>query len=240
MGVEDRMALKKSLGKVKNFIKKRYKGNLAGLLIFGSANTGHFVEGKSDIDAIILLKNKEGVNFEEEIILLSDSLKSENFTTQYFHTLQSIKDYILEGKSWGTFITIVSDDGCLVLCSSSEFEGLREWFVENPLDKDDCIKYLCGKNKSDVNGYFKKAKGYELTKSLMAHIRKQLQMLNFLKNGGLVYNYEDCLDNSELGSGDKDRLMVLYDKYSDREGLGRGAESYFDYIKKLNKMVQEI
>ena len=133
----------------------------------------------------------------------------------------------------------MSDNGCLVLVSSSEFESLKDWFRKNPLDKNDCIKYLYGKNKRDVNGYFKKVKGYELTKSLMAHIRKQLQMLNFLKNGGFIYDYEDCLNNSSLAEDDAGKLKILYNKYESRGGLGKSADNYFDYIKKLNKMIKE-
>ena len=185
------MAPKKQLAKVKRTLVKRYGKNLAAILVFGSANTGKFYQGKSDIDTIILLKSKEGLNFEEEIILLSDKLKKINFTTQYFHTLRSIKDQILKRKSWGAFIVIASRDGSLLLHSTPEFQKLKQWFRKHPFKKKDCLVYLQEKNRTDVNGYFKKRKGSELTKSIACHIRKQLQILNFLKNGLLVYDYKE-------------------------------------------------
>lgn len=51
--------LENSLRNIKNFILRRYKDNLAALIVFGSANTGHFREGESDIDTMIFLKNKK-------------------------------------------------------------------------------------------------------------------------------------------------------------------------------------
>lgn len=235
------MAPKKSLVRIKRTLTKRYGKNLAAVLVFGSANTGKFKSGKSDIDTIILLKNKEGLNFEEEIILLSDKLKKLNFATQYFHTLRSIKDQILKRKSWGVFITIASRDGSLVLYSTPEFQKLKQWFRKHPLKKKDCLKYLQEKNKTDVNGYFKKRKGYELTKSIMAHIRKQLQILNFLRNGLLVYNYKECLDYLNLAKNDNKKLLVLYDKYEKRASLKKSeVDAYYDYFRKLNGMIRKL
>ena len=45
---------------------RRYKENLAAILIFGSYTTGKFVLGKSDIDAIILFKWRDNLDFEKE------------------------------------------------------------------------------------------------------------------------------------------------------------------------------
>jgi len=235
------MAPKKQLAKIKRTLMKRYGKNLAGILIFGSANTGKFYQGKSDIDTIILLKNKEGLNFEEEIILLSDKLKKINFVTQYFHTLRSIKDQILKRKSWGAFIVIASREGGLVLYSTPEFQRLKQWFRKHPLKKKDCLKYLQEKNKTDVNGYFKKRKGYELTKSVMCHIRKQLQILNFLKNGLLIYDYKECLDYLNLDEKDNQKLLILYNKYKDRVSLKKSeVNTYYSYFRKLNSMIRGV
>ena len=43
-----KMSLEDSLNKIRGFILARYQDNLAAILIFGSANTGHFREGKKD------------------------------------------------------------------------------------------------------------------------------------------------------------------------------------------------
>lgn len=235
------MAPKKQLAKIKRTLMKRYGRNLAAILVFGSANAGKFYRSKSDIDTIILLKNKNNLNFEEEIILLSDKLKKINFATQYFHTLRSIKAQILKRKSWGTFIVIASRDGSLVLYSTPEFQRLKQWFRKHPLKKKDCLKYLEEKNKTDVNGYFKKTRGYDLTKSLMFHIRKQLQILNFLKNGLLVYKYKECLDYLDLDEKDNKKLLVLYDKYGKRASLRKNeVNTYYGYFRKLNRLIKKV
>lgn len=233
------MTPKKSLNKIKNFLRKRYGKNLAAILIFGSASTGNFVKGKSDIDTIVLLKSREGLDFKEEMIILSDSMQKEKLSIQYLHTLQSIKEYIKKRKSWATYLRIVSKDSSLTLYSTKEFQNLKKYFLKNPFTKKDCIYYIKRKQISDVNGYFKKAKGYFLTKSLMFHIRKQLQILNYLNNGGLVFDYEGCLDSSNLSSKDKDKLMVLYDKYSDRKCI-RDKIYYYEVISKLNKFIRGV
>ena len=66
------MSLKKSLKNIKGFLKKRYKGNLAAILVFGSAVTNHYIEGKSDIDTIILLKEQKGLDLKKESKFLID------------------------------------------------------------------------------------------------------------------------------------------------------------------------
>ncbi len=231
------MKLKKSLNKIEKFVRLRYGRNLAGLLVFGSVVSGDFVEGKSDIDVMILLKDKEGLNFEEEILELSDELGSSGFVCQYFHTLRSIKDYVLKRKSWGVFVVIASEDGAFVLFSSKGFKSLKDWFKSHPLTKNDCVYYLKEKQKTDVNGYFKERKGFEFTKSIFAHIRKQLQMLNFFKSGKLLFDYEKCLRGIE---GDCE-LKELYERYKNRKGLSVSeGKVYYDYIRKLNNEVKRV
>ena len=60
------MTLEKHLKKIKNFLLDRYKDNLAAILIFGSANTGQWEEGISDIDHMIFLKKLNGLNLNKE------------------------------------------------------------------------------------------------------------------------------------------------------------------------------
>ena len=124
-----KMSLEDSLNKIRGFILARYQDNLAAILIFGSANTGHFREGKSDIDTILLLKRQQNINFNKEIKFLLEALKSEHFATQYFYTLIGIKKHIRERGSWSTYITIVSEDGSKVLYSTPEFEKTRKWLA---------------------------------------------------------------------------------------------------------------
>ena len=70
------MSLENSLIKIKYFILKRYKDNLVALLMYGSANTGHYKKGESDIDFIIILKEIEGLDINKETRFLINELKS--------------------------------------------------------------------------------------------------------------------------------------------------------------------
>jgi hypothetical protein len=177
------MSLEKDIQQIRNFLLNRYKDNLAGILIFGSANTHHFIDKTSDIDHMIFLKEQEGVNFEEETNFLLSSLKQYHFATQYFHTLGSIRDYIDKRKSFSTYITIVSEDGSRTVYTTPEFEKTREYLKKHPLTRKEIKEQLQEKDKFELEGYFKKIKGVDLTKGLLAHIRRKLQVINYFQTG---------------------------------------------------------
>lgn len=126
------MSLENSLERIRASLFDRYRDNLAAILIFGSANTGNFIEGKSDIDTILLLKKRDKLNLEKETEFLLKTLKSENFATQYFNTVNGLKKYIRKRTSFSTYITIIAKDGSRVLYSTPEFERTKTWLVKHP------------------------------------------------------------------------------------------------------------
>lgn len=227
------MTLEKSLSKIKEFLLDRYKDNLAGILLFGTANTGEFRKGKSDRDTMIFVKRQNGLDVDKEIKFLLDALKSERFATQYFHTLEGIVQYIRERSSFSTYIIIVAKDGSRTLYSTPEFEETRERLRKNPLSKEDLKKYVKKKDKFELDGYFRDIEVFKLTKALFAHIRRKLQIMNYFKTGKLVFDYQKCMNNLDLTFIQRGELDSLYQDYSNRKSLT-------DYrIKKCYSLARE-
>ncbi len=236
------MSLKENLNNIRKFILNRYKENLATILIFGSANTGHFIEGKSDIDTIILLKDKKDLNLEKERQILIKKLEKEHFHTQYLYSLEGAKKHINRNnrKGWSIYITLIAKDGSLILYSTPEFKELKKELKENPPTKEDIKKYLREKDEFELNGYFKKEKEFILTKALMSHLRRKLQIINYYQNKNLFFNYKKCLDKIELSKNRKEKLKKLYNKYENREILTqKEIKDYYNIAKKLTKKISE-
>ena len=216
------MLLEKDIQKIKDFLLKRYGTNLATILIFGSANTGHYIEGKSDIDHIILLKKLNGLDVSQEMSILIRKLKSFHFAIQYLNDLEGIKNYINKRKSFSTYITLVSEDGAKVIYTTSEFEKTRKYLKEHPLAKRDIKEQLKEKDKFELEGYFKEIKGANLTKALMAHLRRKLQIINYFQTGKLTFDYERCLNTIKIDKRKKEQLEKVYSTYSKRKDLTKG------------------
>lgn len=232
------MSLEDNIQAIKGFLLDRYGNNLAGIIIFGSTNTGHFREGESDIDHMIFLKKLGKININEEIKFLLDSLKQYNFATQYFNTLEGIKDYIKKRKSFSTYMTIVSEDGSRVIYTTPEFERTREYLRKHPLTKKEIQEQIKEKDNFELNGYFEKINGYILTKALMAHLRRKLQVVNYFKTGELIFDYERCLDNSDIDKEEKESLEKLYHHYQKRETLTlKEIEHYEDLARQFTERI---
>lgn len=232
------MSLEKSLNKIKNFMHDRYVTNLAGLLVFGSANTGHFKEGNSDIDTMIFLKQLKGLNLDKESKFLFDALRPEHFHTQYFHTLDSIRDYLRRRKSFSTYITIVSDDGSRVLYSTPEFDKLKKELTDAPFSRKDIKDFIKEKDAYELDGYFKEINDYQLTKALMAHVRRKLQIINYFKTGKLIFDYEKCLDNIDLDKELDSQLEYLYNMYVNRKSLSdKQVKNYYNLARQITEIM---
>lgn len=232
------MSLENSLKKIRSFIVSRYGDNLAGLLVFGSANTGQFHEGRSDIDTIILLKKLNGLDLEKETNFLIESLKSENFRTQYFHTVESIKEHVKKRVSWSTRITILSKEGSRVLYSTPEFEKLKRWLIDNFPSKEDIMRYVIEKDKVELDGYFKEIENFDLTKALMSHVRRKLQIMNYFQSNKIIFDYDICLNDVELPAEEKGKLKELYRIYEKREKLSKKQISdYYNLARELTKRI---
>lgn len=232
------MKLEESLTKIKEFLLDRYKDNLAGILLFGTANTGEFREGKSDIDTMIFVKEQRELNIEEEIKFLIEALKSNRFATQYFHTLEGIAKYIKERSSFSTYITIVGKDSSRTLYSTSEFEETRKNLGKNPPSKENLKKYIERKDEFELDGYFKDIEDFKLTKALFAHLRRKLQIMNFFKTGELVFDYKRCMSNLDFSANERKQLDSLYSDYSDRTFLTKQkVEEYSNLARQLTNMI---
>ncbi len=226
------MPLEKNIQKIKDFLLEKYGTNLAAILIFGSANTGHFIEGKSDIDHMIFLKKLDNLDLVKESKFLFDNLKPYHFATQYLFTLEGIISHMTRNgrKGWSVYITIVGRDGSRVIYSTPEFESLKEKLKENPPTIEDLKKYIKEKDEFEFEGYFKEIESFNLTKSLMAHLRRKLQIINYLQTNKLIFDYEKCLKNIDVNRKEKEKLERLYNIYAERKSL---AKKDIDYYKNL-------
>lgn len=232
------MSLKTSFKKIRKFILSKYKDNLAAILVFGSANTGHFRKGKSDIDTMIFLKKLKGLNLDKETKFLINELKSENFRTQYFHALNSIKKYVRERISWSTRITILSKDGSRVLYSTPEFEELKKWLIDTFPSKYNIRKYVQKKDKVELYGYFKKIRDFDLTKALFSHLRRKLQIITYFQTGKIIFDYNKCLNNIKLLDEEKEKLKALYEFYEKRKKLSRKQiNEFYLFAKQLTNRI---
>jgi uncharacterized protein YaeQ len=179
------------------------------------------------------LKKKNNLDLKKEAHDLIEELKSENFRTQYFHTIASIKKYLRERISWSTRITIISQEGSKVLYSTPEFNKLKKWIKENFPSKKDIKKNVKEKDEFELYGYFKKI--------LMAHVRRKLQIINYFDNKTLIFDYHKCLRNTEISNVEKEKLKLLYDYYRTRKALSESQiEYYYKIAKKLTKKIESV
>ncbi|GBE19509.1 hypothetical protein BMS3Abin17_00232 [archaeon BMS3Abin17] len=229
-----KMNLSDSLEKIKEFLLKRYKDNLAGILVFGTANTGEFIEGKSDIDTMIFL-NK--LDLQKETNFLIEKLKSIDFATQYFYTLEGIKGKYMKNRGrWSTYVTIVSKEGSKLLYTTPEFERTKKYLIENPKIKEEINEYIREKDDFELEGYFKEREGYSLMKALLAHIRRKLQIINYYKTGKINFNYRNCLKNINLEANGK--LEKFYGIYEEKRDLTKEEiKDYYQIAKKLTEII---
>lgn len=232
------MSLESSLEKIRSFVLDRYKNNLASILVFGSANTGHFKEGKSDIDTMIFLKEWKALKSEKETKLLLEKLRKYSFRTQYFHTLESIKEYIQNRTSFSTYIVIASQDGSRILYSTPEFEKTRKFLIENPPTKESIKEYVREKDKFELDGYFKNETDFKRARSFFAHFRRKLQIMNYFETKELIFDYDACLANISLPKKEKVKLNKLYEIYEKREAINDNENrKYGELARKLTKRI---
>jgi len=176
------MVPKNYFKKIKEFILNRYKNNIVAILVFGSANTGEYKIGKSDIDTIIILKGNTDLDLKQERKLLIKELKSVNLSIQNFVTVKDIKKYVKERNSWGIQTAILSEGGSKIIYSNEEFIKLKNWFKINFSSKEKIKDYFRKKDEFELYGYFKNLECFELIKNIFAHIRKKIQAINYFEN----------------------------------------------------------
>ncbi len=232
------MTLENSLAEIKKFLLDRYGENLAGVVIFGSVNTGHFLDGESDIDHMIFLKELGKLDIDAELKSLNEELKQRGFASQYFNDLKGLKDYIMKRKSFSTYITVVGKDGSRTIYTTPEFERVRTYLRKHPLTKKEIQEYVQEKDAVELEGYFKDITGYMLAKQLMFHIRRKLQILNYFRTGELVFDYHICLGNATAGKEEKKRLEKLFEVYKAKRELPKEeADYYANLARELTKRI---
>ena len=154
--------------------------DLAGILIFGSYNTGSFVAGKSDVDIMTFLKNNSKIKLQATADLLKHvDLADLNVSMAHFGTFDNYKSHIYSEGSWSSWITIVK--GSKVIYSTKEFEQFRESLKKNPISNDSLADYLINKDEIELDGYFTRSKGFNLTKAYFSHMRRLAKFYNSRK-----------------------------------------------------------
>lgn len=232
------MTLKSSLNKIKKFLIKRYSNNLDAFLVFGSANTGPFLEGKSDIDIIILLKRKNKINLEKENLFLFKKFKKEKLKIVHLKTIKDYEKHIYKKGSWASWITVIN--GSKKILSSKEFEDFRKRLILKPIPRKKLIEYLKHKDKFELKGYFKKRKGFILTKAYFSHLRRKIQIINYFQNGKIIFDYEKCLKNIRLEKEEKEKLKKLHEIYKKRMRMSKKQILYYNKLaeKFTNKILK--
>ncbi|MAH03872.1 hypothetical protein CMI39_03760 [Candidatus Pacearchaeota archaeon] len=216
------MSLKKSLEKINKFLKEKYKDNLAAILIFGSANTGEFVEGKSDIDIIIILKRKNKLNYKKENIFLHKKFRKENWSIHHFISIKDYEKYIYKKGSWASWITII--DGSKKIYSTKEFKGFKKRLINKPLLKKSVIKYIKIKDLRIKNTYPKSRKGFSLTKGMMQNLRLRMQIIVYFKHKKIIFDYKKCFKILKLT--EEDKISKICEDYCKRRKLTKKEFEY--------------
>lgn len=231
------MSLENNIRKVKEFFLKRYKNNLATILIFGSANTGHFVEGKSDIDTIVLLKKQNKLDLEKELESLFDIFEKIKLRILHFKTLNNYRKHIYDKGSWASWITVTN--GSRKVYSTKEFHEFRKHLISNPIPKKKLKEYIKEKDKFELEGYFKKIKGSDLTKGFFSHLRRKLQIINYYENKKIKFDYKKCLREINIDKEKRNKLERLYKLYEKKEKLSKKEINYYrnladEFTKRIN------
>lgn len=230
------MSLKNRLENIKRFLKKRYKNNLAAILIFGSANTGEYRERESDIDTIILLKKQNNFDFKKELKFVSKKFKSENFAIHHLTTIKNYEKHIYDEGSWSSWITTIK--GCKKIYSTSEFLKFRKRLISKPISQKKLIKYLKKKDEFELK---EKLTGYKKTKWIMSHLRRKLQVMNYFEGKELIFDYEKCFNNINLVNDEKRKLEKLYNSYGKRKSLSkREVQEYYKLAEELTRRILKI
>lgn len=199
---------------INSFLKNKYKNNLAAILIFGSYFTGNYDPEESDLDLIILLKNKNPK--EKDKIEIKESLKKLNVFVHHLKTIKKCKEDLYEKGSWSSWIVL--QKGARVIFSTPEFKDFQKYLKENPIKKEKLIEFIKKKDDFDLIIDLQNKKNFDATKMLFAHIRRKLQIIHYHRQKIIEPDYNQCLkSNAELN---KNKLLIKLGKsYLSRESM---------------------
>ena len=215
---------------------ERFGKNLATVLIFGSYNTGEFVANQSDIDLIILFKKNNGMKFQKELDILKHRIFVDIKTSiAHFRTLSDYKKHIYHEGTWSSWITVIC--GSKNIYSTKEFENFRSYLEKHPISSKILKEYLLHKDDIELEGYFKRSSGWNLTKAYFSHIRRKLQILNWLEGNELTFDYDVCLKNIKSLVSEK-KLKQLGQIYAERIEISlQESQGYYKLAKDLTEKI---
>lgn len=223
--------------KIKEICLEQNGENLAAILIFGSYGIKTYAAGVSDIDAIILLKEKGTLDFEKEQKNLREKLAEINLSIHHFTDIESYKNHIYQGASWSSWITVLKSPKQIY--TTQEFEDFKKYLASHELDKEKLKEYILQKDKFELEGYFKQRTGWELTKGIFSHLRRKLQILNYYSGNDLDFDYDKCLANLKLKN--KRSLQKIGQFYCERLNLSTSEiPVYYEIAKSLTKKIMKI
>ncbi|MBI3334485.1 nucleotidyltransferase domain-containing protein [Candidatus Pacearchaeota archaeon] len=220
------MHLKKAFARINRVVHHEYGPTLAAIIVFGSANTGDYKPGISDIDLMVFLKEGRGVDYEEEKRRLFTLLKDEHASLTYLMSLADLREKMKTRGSWSSYITLVAKDGSTTLSTSPAFERIRAKLKKSVPSLESIITYLDEKDQTELDG-FSKSKGFNRTKLLYSHMRRKLQIMYFIEMHKLRFDYHFCLNHANLPIDEKRYLRGLYLAYSRRRLLTRTEEQRY-------------
>lgn len=212
--------------------KEQFGTNLAAVAIFGSYNYGPYLEGVSDIDAIVLLHKRDNLALKDEKSILTAKGEKIKLSVQQLATVEEIKERIYREGSWSSWITLIC--GSKQIYTTNEFKSLIQELKNKDIPKDNLLQYILHKDEFELEGYLPKTTGWDLTKGLYSHLRRKLQIINYYTNKKSDFSYISCLMSIELKEEDKKRLNWLSEMYTSREILTpEAAKMYFEIAKEL-------
>jgi len=225
-------------------LKARYGENLAAIVIFGSYVLGLYKEGKSDIDSIILIKERAGIeDLAAEGTRLFQEMTEERLSVQEFNVLFEYEADLYERGRFTSWATMQKQKGCEVAYKTREFEEFLERLKRKPLEKGKVLKTVREKDDFDLKVYLGEAEGFRKTVCLFGHLRRKLQILNYYTDNQLEFDYDDCLRSvfNLLDREDVKKLENLNGKYKSRQILDKdGVEEYVALSKRMTPIVERV
>ncbi len=261
------MKLDEKINEVLEKLKQRYKDELAAWIIYGTAADGKWIEGKSDIDSIIILKDNAEISdikksldsgfldaqdakfkhldISKEKEALFSYLDGYNLSIVEFHKISDYFKDIVERGRWTSMITILQPPR--LVYSTREFEEFQKRLLsilnKKPVNKEKIIKLI--KEKDDLElglQFLGKVEGYKKSSCLHGHFRRKFQILSYYLKGKLHYKYRESLENiRELFSKEEyDKLMEIPKRYESREGMTAEEEGYYKSLAlKATRIIEE-
>ncbi|MFH1607897.1 MAG: nucleotidyltransferase domain-containing protein [archaeon] len=221
------MSLTKKLKGIKKFLKKRYGDNLAAILVFGSANTGQYKEGVSDIDLIILLKRENHLNLKKEFKKIVNELKELKVSLHHLKTIKGHEKYIYQRGSWSSWTETIKESKNIY--STQEFRKLKTRLIKKPISKQKLIEYSNYKNRR-MSNYPGNRKGFSLTKGVFANLKTRMQTRVYLKHKTIIFDYNKCIKKINLEKEERKMLKRILKKHEQRKII---TNKEFQYYKKL-------